>query len=615
MLPRRLLVLLFACTVAATSVRAQTPPDAGAQLYAKYCAACHDQTGTRTPPREALTRLSPRRILRTLDFGLMMSVAYPIRREDREVIAGFLGKGGDDPAPPASAMCSADRKILSGSARGSWKSWGPAPTNTRSQDSGGAGLTSAQLGRLRLKWSYGFPGDVIAFAAPTVVRGTLFVGSAGGTIQALDARTGCIHWLYEATGPVRTPPTIVDDASRQLLLFADQIGNVYALDARSGQELWKTRVENHEATRLTGTITVHDGLAFIPAASWEESRAVDPAYPCCTFRGSVTAVRVRDGTVAWKTWLVDPPRKTGISRAGTDQFGPSGVGTWSAPTVDARRGLLYIGTGNDYTHPATSLSDAVVALDMQSGRITWSQQLMAKDVFNAQCARGGATDCGPDHDFAAPVMLVRSRNGREVLVAGQKSGMVYGLDPANGGKVLWQTRVGLGSSSGGVQWGMASDGAKVYAATADAVRTAGDQGSLQIGNATFDPVKGGGLTALDAWTGQKVWFAPSTPCAPPREGCSPAQPGSVTVIPGAVLSGSMDGHLRAFSTVDGVLLWDYDTQQSFKAVNGVKAQGGSLDGAGAVVTGGMLFISSGYPRLGGAPGNVLLAFGLESSRP
>jgi polyvinyl alcohol dehydrogenase (cytochrome) len=615
MSPRRLLFLLFACTVGASSVRAQTAPDPGAQLYAKYCAACHDQTGTRTPPREALTRLSPRRILRTLDFGLMMSVAYPIRREDRDLIARFLGKGGDDPAPPASAMCSADRRIFAGSARASWMSWGPAPTNTRSQDSGGAGLGAAQLGRLHLKWSYGFAGDVIAFAAPTILRGTLFVGSAGGTIQALDARTGCIHWLYEAAGPVRTPPTIAEQGGRHMLLFADQIGSVYALDAGTGRQLWKTRVEDHEATRLTGTVAVHDGLAFIPAASWEESRAVDPAYPCCTFRGSITAVNLRDGTVAWKTWLVDPPRRTGVSKAGTEQFGPSGVGTWSAPTIDARRGLLYIGTGNDYTHPATSLSDAVVAIDMQSGRIAWSQQLMAKDVFNAQCARGGASDCGPDHDFAAPVMLVRADGGREVLVAGQKSGMVYGLDPASGGKVLWQTRVGIGSSSGGVQWGMASDGRNVYAATSDAVRTAGDQGSLQIGNATFDPVKGGGLTALDVLTGRRIWFAPSAPCTPAREGCSPAQPGAVTVIPGAVLSGSMDGHLRAFSTADGSLLWDYDTQRSYQTVNGVTAQGGSLDGAGAVVVDGMLYINSGYPRLGGAPGNVLLAFGLDSNLP
>jgi len=608
--------IIAVIVTATTATGADTRPAlSGAQVYAQRCASCHDQTGTRTPPRESLTRLSPQRILRTLDFGLMMSVAYPMRREEREAVAGFLGKGRDDVAPPPSALCKADHPILASTTASAWASWSPAPDNMRFQPAAAAGLTAAQLGGLKLKWAFGFAGDVIAFAAPTIMRGTLFVGSAGGTLQALDARTGCIHWTYQASGPVRTPPTIVEENGRRLLLFSDQVGGVYALDAISGAQRWKVRVETHEATRLTGTIVAHDGLAFVPAASWEESRAVDPAYPCCTFRGSITAVRLRDGSVAWKTWMVDAPKKTGVSKAGTDQFGPSGVGVWSAPTIDARRGLLYVGTGNDYTPPATLLSDAVVALELRSGRVVWSQQLMARDVFNAQCARGGATDCGPDHDFAAPIMLVRTPEGREILVAGQKSGVVFGLDPQARGKVLWQTRVGIGSSSGGVQWGMASDGRNVYAAVADAARTAGDQGSLQIGNASFDPVKGGGLTALDVRTGAKVWFARSTPCAPVREGCSPAQPGAVTAMADAVISGAMDGHIRAFSSSDGRLLWDYNTQHAFDTVNGVAAQGGSLDGAGAVVVDGMVYVNSGYPRLGGAPGNVLLAFGLDSSRP
>ncbi len=584
-------------------------PD-GAQTYVKFCAACHDQAAPRIPPRDALVRLSPQRILRTLDFGLMMSVAYPMRRAEREAVAAYLGKGKDSIAPPASALCTADSRILSSPSKASWTGWGPAPDNMRFQPAAAAGLGS-QIGNLQLKWSFGFPGDVIAFAAPTVIRGTLFVGSAGGMVQALDARTGCIHWSYQAAGPVRTPPTVTADRGRQLLVFTDQIGGVYALDATSGRQAWKTRVETHEATRLTGAIAVHDGLAFVPAASWEESRAVDPAYPCCTFRGSVSALNIRDGKLVWKTWMVPEPQQTHVTAAGTKRYGPSGVGVWSAPAIDAARGLIYVGTGNDYTHPATPLGDAVVAIQMKTGNIAWSRQVSPKDVFNAQCARGGDKECGPDHDFAAPILFVHAPDGRELLIAGQKSGVVSALDPADQGKVLWQTRVGVGGSSGGVQWGMASDGARVYAAVADAVRNAGDQGSLQIGNASFDPVQGGGLTALDVLTGAKVWFAPSTPCSPPREGCSPAQPGAVTVIPGAVISGSMDGHLRAFSTDDGRKIWDVDTQRRYNTLNGVAAQGGSLDGAGAVVVDGMLYINSGYPRLGGVPGNVLLAYGLD----
>ena len=611
------LILMITCMAGATAGAAESGakrPD-GAQTWAKFCAACHDQAAPRIPPRDALTRLSPQRIMRTLDFGLMMSVAYPMRREEREAVAAYIGRGKDDIAPPASALCKPDTRIMSRASKAAWTGWGPAADNARFQDAAAAGLDGSRIGNLKLKWSFGFPGDVIAFAAPTVLRGTLFVGSAGGMVQALDARTGCIHWSYQAAGPVRNPPTVTQDAGRTLLLFTDQVGGVYSLDAATGRQVWKTRVETHEATRLTGAIAVHDGLAFVPAASWEESRAVDPAYPCCTFRGSLSALHVHDGKVAWKAWMVPEPRQTHVTTAGTKRYGPSGVGLWSAPAVDASRGLVYVGTGNDYTHPNTPLSDAVVAIEMKTGHIAWSRQISPKDVFNAQCARGGDKDCGPDHDFAAPILFIHAPGGRELLIAGQKSGVVSALDPAAQGKVLWQTRVGVGSSSGGVQWGMASDGERVYAAVADAVRNGGDQGSLQIGNANFDPVKGGGLTALDVLTGAKVWFAASTPCTPPREGCSPAQPGAVSVIPGAVISGSMDGHLRAFSTADGRKLWDVNTQQRYTTLNGVEAQGGSLDGAGAVVVDGMLYITSGYPRLGGAPGNVLLAFGLDSSRP
>jgi polyvinyl alcohol dehydrogenase (cytochrome) len=615
-LPHRLRLRVLAVTLAlglgGGVAHAQEHASPGERAYAKYCAACHEQAGTRTPPREALSRLSPRRILRTLDFGPMMSIAYPMRRDEREAVADFIGKGSDDLALAPGAACGPTRRILAGPSTASWGSWSPTRANTRFQDAAGAGLEAGQLRHLQLRWAYGFPGDVIAFAAPTVVRGTLFVGSAGGTIQALDARTGCTHWTYEARGPVRSPPTVAVNEGRTLLLFADQIGTAYALDARDGKAVWTRAIETHEATRLTGAIAVDGDVAFVPAASWEETRAFDPAYPCCTFRGSVTALRVRDGGTVWKTWLVEPPLQTGVSAAGAPQFGPSGAGVWSAPTVDSARGVLYIATGDNYSHPATTTSDSIIALDLASGRIVWTRQTTANDVFNAACGRG-VRNCGPDHDFAAPAMLVRAPGGRDILVAGQKSGLVFGLDPDDRGKVLWRTRVGVGGTGGGVQWGMASDGRHVYASVADPVRKRGEPSQPQVGNAPFDPVKGGGLTALDVLTGRKVWFAASAPCAPPRNGCSPAQPGAVSAIPGAVLSGSMDGHVRAFAAASGAPLWDFDTQRAFDTVNGQPGRGGSLDGAGPVVVDGMVYVNSGYARLGGAPGNVLLAFGPDAA--
>jgi len=608
-------VLCALVTVAAAApAHAQVSPASGEAVYKTYCSSCHDQAGPRVPPRDALRKMPATRILRTLDFGVMMAVAYPMRREERQAVAAFLGTNETEATPPPSAFCTADRAIMSAPPGRNWNGWSATPSNTRFQTSEAAGLTVAQLGGLTLKWSFGFDGDVTAFAAPTVLNGTMFVGSASGTVHALDVRTGCLHWIYQANGPVRSALLGVEDGGRRTLVFGDQIGWVYGLDARTGREQWKTRIEEHEATRLTGSPAVHNGLVFVPAASWEETRAIDPKYPCCTFRGSVTALRVRDGSRAWQTFMVDPPKRTGMTSLGTATFGPSGAGIWAAPTVDARRDVLYVATGDNYSHPATDTSDAVVALNLTTGRIVWSQQTTPNDVYNSACGRQGENcppDNGPDHDYGASAMLVRTTTGREVLVAGQKSGVVYGLDPDLKGKVLWQTRVGQGGTNGGVQWGMTTDGRNVYASVSDMVRLPVAAGDPPLGDARFNPAQGGGLTALRLESGERVWFATARPCDPPRPGCSPAQPGALTGIPGAVFSGSLDGHLRAFSTEDGRVLWDVDTAKAYATVNGVQAKGGSLDGAGAVVVGGMVLVNSGYPRFGGMPGNVLLAFGID----
>jgi polyvinyl alcohol dehydrogenase (cytochrome) len=594
---------------AASSVHAATV--SGEDVYQKHCAACHDQAGsTRAPSREALQKMPAARILRTLDFGLMMGVAYTLNREEREAVAKFLGTTESEPPPPASAFCPAGQHPLGGPGNAAWNGWSPSSSNTRYQTAEQAGLTMEQVRHLKLKWAFGFPGDVTAFAAPTVLNGTLFVGSAGGAVQAIDAKSGCLYWVFQAHGPVRSALLGVPDGSRYSLVFGDQIGWVYSLDAKTGALLWKRRAEDHEATRLTGSPAAHDGVVFIPASSWEESRALDPRYPCCTFRGSVTALRVRDGSPVWKAYMVDAPKKSGaVNSSGALQWGPSGAGIWSAPTVDAKRGVLYVTTGNHYSPPATTTSDAVVALQIKTGKILWTRQVTPGDVYTTACREHGPNcppDNGPDYDFGSSAVLVQSASGRDVLVAGQKSGVVYAFDPDQNGKILWQTRVGKGSRNGGVQWGMASDGQRVYAAVSDMAGTLNLAGP--IGGANFDAAQGGGLTALRLEDGGKIWFAPGHPCAPPRPGCSPAQSAAVTVIPGVVFSGSVDGHLRAFATDNGEVVWDFDTAKDYVTANGVHAKGGSLDGAGPVVAGGMVFVNSGYPRTGGMPGNVLLAF-------
>jgi len=577
----------------------------GEAVYQKRCAACHDSAKETTPPRAALKQLSVARILRTLDFGVMINIAYALNREEREAVANYLGVQRPDRPVPPRAFC-ADRTVTIGASPSPvWNGWGPDLSNARYTTT--SGLTLNQVGKLKLKWAYGFEGDVSAFGAPTVLGQTLFVGSAGGAVQALSADTGCVRWMYQASGPVRSALVAVPNGQTHVLVFTDLTGWAYGLEAETGHLLWKKKPEEHESTRLTGSAAAQDGIVFIPAASWEETRSSNPDYPCCTFRGSVTALRAKDGSEVWKTYTIrEKPHALAKSPESIGTFGPSGAGIWGSPTLDTKRGLLYVATGDNYSTPATDMSDSVVAMELKTGRIVWSKQISAGDVFTGSCSAAGCP--GPDYDFGSSVILEKL-SGREILLAGQKSGVVYALDPDRKGAILWQTRVGKGGTAGGVQWGMASDGQKVYAAVSDMDRKVPAGTTIRVGLPP-DPAVGGGLTALRISTGEKVWYAAPAPCGPAPK-CSPAQSGAVTAIPGAVFSGSLDGHLRAYATEDGHVLWDFDTVRDYQTVDGIRAKGGALDGAGPVIVGGMLFVNSGYARGGGMPGNVLLAFAPE----
>ena len=544
-----------------------------------------------------------------------MTVAYPLARPEREAVAAYLGTPGAAPGPPPSAFCSDRRVKLADTPKTAWNGWSPGSGNARFQPGDAAGLSIDQIGRLKLKWAFGFDGDVTAFSQPTVLDGQVFVGSAGGMIHALRASSGCLQWVFQANGPVRMSILAVPLGRRHALLFGDQTGWFYSLEAETGKLLWKKKIEEHDATRLTGTPVAYGGNVFVPAASWEETRSLDSNYPCCTFRGSVTALRIRDGQQVWKSYLVPEPKRTGQSKRGTPQFGPSGAGVWASPTLDVKRGVMYIATGDNYSSPATSLSDAIVALEIATGHVVWSKQTTAGDAYNSSCGTDKQIcpdEDGPDYDFGSSAILTQLPGGRDILLAGQKSGMVYALDPEKKGELMWEVRIATrGPNMGpsvGVQWGMSTDGQKVYAATSSSGRTP-PKDPLDTRRNILDPQQGGGLTALRIADGSKAWYAPPIVCAPGApSGCSPAQSAAVTGIPGVVFSASMDGHLRGYNAEDGKVIWDFDTARQFQTVNGVKATGGSIDGPGPVVVNGMVFINSGYSRFGGIPGNVLLAF-------
>jgi polyvinyl alcohol dehydrogenase (cytochrome) len=593
-----------------------TPPNApGEAVYKQRCAGCHEQTNPRIPPRTLLNQMPAARILRALDFGAMMTVAYPMSRDERQAVAAYIGTSAPAIVFPPSAYCTERRVTVSDRPESSWNGWSPGSNNARYQSAEAAGLSIDQVRGLKLKWAFGFDGDVTAFSQPTVINGQVFVGSAGGVIHALRADTGCLQWTFQADGPVRSSVLSVPNGTRHSLLFGDQTGWFYSLEAETGALLWKKKIEEHDAARLTGTPVAYDGNVFVPVASWEETRSLDSTYPCCTFRGSIVALRIRDGKQVWKSYLVPEAKRTGQTRRGTPQYGPSGAGVWASPTLDVRRSVMYIATGDNYSSPTTSLSDAIVALEIKTGHVVWSRQTTPRDAYNSSCGtdkQNCPQEDGPDYDFGSSAILTQRPDGRDILLAGQKSGVVYALDPERKGEILWQVRIASPgpnvATSVGVLWGMASDGQQVYAATASSGRTRPSD-PLDTRRNILDPRQGGGLTALRVADGGKAWYAPPIICVESApSGCSPTQSAAVTAIPGVVFSGSNDGHLRGYSTEDGKILWDFDTVREFQTVNGVKARGGSIDGPGAVVVNGMVFVNSGYSRFGGMPGNILLAF-------
>ena len=593
--------------------------DDGATLYGRICATCHDTGFERAPSREALRAMSPERVLAALESGVMISMTAGRTAVERRAVAEFVtGKSFGRPLstkPSPQSMCAADSGDFAGRLTGpAWNGWGVNTSNTRLQDGAAAGFTAAQVPRLKLRWAFGFPGDLAADAQPTVVGGRVFVGSQSGNVYALDSASGCIHWYFAAATSVRAAVIIgrlqTNSGSRNVAFIGDRAGNVYAVDAARGTQIWKAKVDDHPVARVTGSPVFHNGRLYVPVASGEETAGAASDYECCRFRGSVVAFDGATGAQIWKTYTItEQPRPTQKNKIGTQMWGPSGAPIWSSPVIDIRRNALYVTTGDNYSNPPTATSDAFVAFDLDSGKLLWSTQMLKADAWNVACRLPDTTNCpesaGPDFDFASPPILVTLANGRRALVAGQKSGIVHAVDPDRDGAILWQRRVGQGGINGGVQWGSAADQSNVYVALSDI-------GRFNIPNSTAtepDPKVGGGLFALRLDTGDQVWFTPPPPCGE-RKRCSPAQSAAISAIPGIVFSGSVDGHLRAFSTTTGAIVWDFDTVGNHRTVNEVPARGGSLNGPGPAIAGGMLFVPSGYAS-NGIPGNVLLAFTVD----
>ena len=590
----------------------------GATLYVRLCAGCHESRSgdLRAPGRSAMMKMPAEEILRAMESGTMAPFARERSAAERRAIAEYaagkpLGdKGAAQKAFDASicgenATSGFDRPLTGPR----WNGWGVDLTNSRFQPAKMAGLTKAQIPRLKLKWAFGYPGAHSANGQATVAGGRVFVGGGVRKVYSLDARTGCTYWAIDTEASVRTAISIGPLAApgKYAAYFGDGRANVYAVDATTGALLWKTRVDEHPAARITGAPVLYSGRLYVPVSSGEEGTGSSPSYQCCSFRGSMVALDALTGKQLWKTYTIsDEPRPTKKNAVGTQLWGPSGAAIWSTPTIDTKLNAIYVATGNSYSNPPAATSDAILAFDLKTGAMLWSQQVTPNDSYVVACLRPDKTNCpddpGPDHDFGQSPILVTLPTGGRALVVGQKSGVVHALDPDRKGKILWQTRVGKGGALGGIMWGSAADSSSVYVANSDVK-------FLPTGRA-LDPTQGGGLFALDLHTG-KVRFNVAPMNCGDRKQCSPALAAAVTVIPGVVFSGGVSGFLRAFSTHDGKLLWEVDTVREYETVNGEKGKGGAMEGPGPTVVEGMLYVNSGYGAWGGASGNVLLAFSVD----
>jgi polyvinyl alcohol dehydrogenase (cytochrome) len=580
----------------------------GAAVYAARCAGCHDNPSGRTPAKAALTiTKSPDVVLRALSTGSMRQLGATLNTDDRNAVATYLagkplGAGAD--IDINANRCRGPQPTVRVTAA-DWNGWGGTGV-ANSRHHRDSGISAQNVDRLRLQWAFAYPGG--APGQPTVVGNHVFLPGMAGIVFALDARSGCTFWATDVGAQLRSIISIgTDRGGRQLAFIGDMRGVVHALDARTGKEIWRSIVEDHPMVRLTGSVTYADGRLYVPVSSLEE-RAVtmDPKYVCCSFRGSMVALDASTGRRLWKSPTLDGPL---IRLPDGRRTGPAGAAIWNTPTVDLRRGLVYAGTGNAYTEPATETTDAVIAFDIKTGARRWVQQITPDDAFmdgcyvkpHANCPTG---DVGPDFDLSGATMLVTLPNGQERLIVTSKSGEVLGLDADDRGRLLWRTRVGRGGLLGGIEWGGSADGVNAYVSVTDLGPYPASPGKADAS----PPMPG--LYAVSTLTGAMMWRVPA-----PESVCSWGKPctsimhSAPASIPGVVFAGSYDGRMRAYATRDGRQLWEFDTGREFNGVNGGKAVGGSIDQGGQVLAGGRLFVASGSRN--GFPGNALLAFGKD----
>jgi polyvinyl alcohol dehydrogenase (cytochrome) len=582
-------------------------------VFQQNCTSCHGNPAVERAPTPAQLRsMAPERIFTALTTGTMKAVGDTLTDTQRRKVAASLGgrplgTGISGDARNMPNRCARDATPIDPANDPHWNGWGVDLANTRFQPADNARLDAASVPKLKLLWAFGLPNSSSSYSQPTVVSGRVFVGADTGYIYSLDAKSGCVHWSYRAKAGVRNAMTVGPirgfPGVRNAVFFGDLLANLYALDAQSGRLLWKRHVGEHFSNRITAAPALHDGRLYVPVSSWEGIAASTKDYPCCQSIGAVVAVDANNGKPRWRTPVIpDGPKPLGRNAAGTMLFGPAGAPVWNTPTVDVARRRVYFGTGDATTFPAAPTSDAVMAVDMDSGKVAWTYQVFKNDSFLVGCpVKEPVNNCpkvqGPDYDIPASVTL-RRVNGRDLIYVATKPGDILTLDPDRDGTLVWRKNLtgavvgeypagsttGLATQSTGVMWG-------------------GSIGST----ISYFGLTGGGVAAMRTADGEPVWFKSFDVPAGKRVGNAAAATGT----PSAVFVGSADGTLYALAPGDGATLWQFNTNRSFDAVNKVITKGGSILSGGAVVVDGRVYVGSGFGVVGGITGNAVLAFGVE----
>jgi len=598
--PRKFATALLSLTLLAATAFAQTPSRV-IRAIDERCAGCHGSAGSElpaeaegAPPQAVLRQMAAETILQAITVGAMRVHAEGISDDVKRAMAEFISgrklapiEAGDARMMPN--RCAASMTLGNPANGPAWNGWGPDAANTRFQRN--VGFAARDVPRLVLKWAFGFPGVSSVYGQPTVAGGRVFVGVDTGYVYALEAATGCVHWSFLAESGVRNAISIgplAGSPGRYAAYFGDIRANVYAVDAETGELLWKTSADPHPLAVVTGAPTLYEDTLYVPVSSREEAAGGSLNYPCCTFRGSVVALEASTGREIWKAYAIpEEPKPVERNSRGTQLWTGSGAAIWHAPTIDPRNRAIYVATGDAYTHPAHANTDAIMAIDMDTGTLLWSVQDWENDAWLVACGQNATENCpeplGPDFDFGTSPILQTLPTGQRVLLAGQKSGFVFGHDPDAEGARLWRTELVDKAGDAEILFGGAADDSTAY---------------FGLDNGT--------LAALDPATGKRKWSLPPAPPGP-RRGITAA----VTVIPGALFVGWQNGALTAHDTGTGREVWRFDMLRDFETVNDVPAHGGGMGAPGPTLAGGMLFAGSGYVGLGGGtPGNVLLAFGV-----